>query len=117
MNLDNTPVEVEITSQQASVSLDVSQINISLDVASVDAVLSVPDISVSLGQYVDVPFIDSEYEQYQGSYEVTPMRAEQVLATANKVMTKDVKVKEIPYSAVSNTAGGQTFYIGREVGN
>lgn len=55
------------------------------------------------------------HESYDGSYEVTPAVTAQTLATKQKVMDEDLKIKEIPYFDVSNLAGGSTVYIGREI--
>lgn len=57
-------------------------------------------------------YIDGGREKYTGSYEVTPRANEQTLATANKIMSNDVTVKEIPYAEVANPAGGTTVIIG-----
>lgn len=54
-------------------------------------------------------------ESYTGSYEVTPRVSAQMLETANKLMQKDVAIRAIPYYDVSNTAGGNTIFIGNEV--
>ena len=54
-------------------------------------------------------------EPYEGEYEVTPRISSQTLATAKKLMQDDVTIKAIPYFDVSNTAGGQTIYIGSEL--
>ena len=51
---------------------------------------------------------------YKGSYEVTPRKKEQELATENTVMKKNVKVNPITYSSVDNPFGGQTVTIGLE---
>lgn len=47
---------------------------------------------------------------YDGEYIVTPKTVEQTLGTAEKFMTDDVTVREIPYYEVSNTSG-ITVYI------
>lgn len=52
---------------------------------------------------------------YSGEYEVTPEVEQQVLNTAQKFLEADVTIKEIPYSETSNTAGGSTVYIGKEL--
>ena len=54
----------------------------------------------------------SEYLPYEGSYEVEPLTREQNLSTANKVMTRDIRVREISYQEVSNESGGYTVTIG-----
>lgn len=51
---------------------------------------------------------------YDGSYVVIPSNREQMLETANKLMSKDVTVKEIPYYETSNESG-TTVYIGGNV--
>jgi hypothetical protein len=52
---------------------------------------------------------------YEGEYEVTPKFEAQTLKTADRLLTKDVIIEEIPYAEVSNNAGGTTVTIGREV--
>ena len=55
----------------------------------------------------------SDVEPYKGEYEVVPKPYETTtLATAGKKMAENVKVLEIPYSQVSNEAGGNTITIG-----
>ena len=56
-----------------------------------------------------------DVEVYTGPYSVTPKTEGQTLETANKRMVSDVSVKAIPFYDTSNTAGGQTIYIGTEV--
>ena len=51
---------------------------------------------------------------YEGAYEVTPRKVEQVLATKNKSMSDNVTVFSIPYAEVSNLGGGLTATIGIE---
>lgn len=56
------------------------------------------------------------YNDYIGPYEVTPnVKEQQILNTTDRVLHKDVTIKEIPYFDVSNTSGGSTVYIGSEV--
>ena len=56
-----------------------------------------------------------EREQYTGSYEVTPKaHTSQTLETANKIMTDDVTISEVPFHNVSNSSGGLTSYIAKE---
>lgn len=54
-------------------------------------------------------------EPYDGSYVVTPKVSEQVLSTAEKVMSDDMTIKAIPFFKTSNQMGGDTVYIGNEV--
>ena len=56
-----------------------------------------------------------ERPAYEGEYTVTPKTTEQTLPTANKLLRKDVFIKEIPYFEVGNNSGGNTVYIGSEV--
>jgi hypothetical protein len=51
-------------------------------------------------------------EEYDGAYEVTPKFVAQTLPTAEKLMTKDLTIEEIPYAEVSNNSGGKTVIIG-----
>ena len=54
--------------------------------------------------------------KYSGAYEVTPLANEEAtLKTAQKFMDSNVVVKQIPYFETSNTADGETVYIGTEV--
>ena len=57
---------------------------------------------------------DGEMEYYEGPYEVTPAVKEATLQTSNKVMRRNLTVKSIPISIVSNESGGQTVYIAKE---
>lgn len=51
---------------------------------------------------------------YNGEYEFTPRKSEQILLTENKSMKNDVKINPITYSSVDNLFGGQTVTIGLE---
>lgn len=86
-----------------------------------------------LGKKLDVDFrtgneqikVDFEHLQvvsdnvgvdyYKGDYTVTPKVEKQELATRQKFLTENVKIKEIPFFEVSNTEGGQTVFIGKEL--
>lgn len=54
-------------------------------------------------------------DYYDGDYTVTPKVEKQELATRQKLLTEDVKIKEIPFFEVSNNEGGQTAFIGKEL--
>lgn len=56
-----------------------------------------------------------ELEPYTGAYTVTPMATAQTLKTAQKRMTQDFTIREIPYYTTSNPQQGVTVYIGSEV--
>lgn len=56
---------------------------------------------------------DYVYPVYTGDTVVIPRAFEsQVLPTQNKTVTDDITVTEIPYTEVSNLAGGLTVSIG-----
>lgn len=52
---------------------------------------------------------------YEGDYVVTPKVEEQTMPTKSKVMLDDVTVKAIPFFETSNTSGGTTVYIAKEI--
>lgn len=52
---------------------------------------------------------------YTGDYVITPKVAAQTMLTKDKVMSKDVTIKAIPFFNVSNTSGGSTVYIAKEM--
>lgn len=54
-------------------------------------------------------------EPYEGDYEVVPKVTAQTMPTKDKVLSKDITVKSIPFFNVSNTSGGETIYIGEEI--
>lgn len=53
-------------------------------------------------------------DRFPGPYEVTPAIIEQKLPTKQKVMDKDLTIREIPYYAVTNNSNGITVTIGNE---
>lgn len=55
---------------------------------------------------------DPSYDEYEGSYEVTPSVDPQQLETENKVMKENVNIKSIPFYKVSNIHHGNTVIIG-----
>ena len=54
-------------------------------------------------------------ELYRGEYSVTPRVGSQTIQTKGKVMLKDVTINPIPFFNVSNTSGGDTVYIAKEM--
>lgn len=58
---------------------------------------------------------NKDVDYYDGDYTVTPKVEKQELATRQKFLTEDVKIKEIPFFEVSNNEGGQTVFIGKEL--
>lgn len=72
------------------------------------------DFSAQFGELHTV----TEYvggEPYDGQYAVTPKVEAQILPTKGKVMLDDVTVLEIPFFETSNTSGGNTVYIAKEI--
>lgn len=59
--------------------------------------------------------ISSGHEYFNGDYEVIPKIKSQSLETKDKLMSKDVLIKSIPYYEVSNLQGGNTVYIGSDL--
>lgn len=56
--------------------------------------------------------LPAEMIPYVGSYTVTPAASEaQVLATANRFMTSDLTIDEIPYAETENSSLGKTVSI------
>lgn len=54
------------------------------------------------------------HEKYIGEYEITPKAySDQTLATANKIMSKNVTVYKVPYTEAHNESG-TTVYIAKE---
>ena len=54
-------------------------------------------------------------DPYMGAYTVTPKVDAQGMATKGKVMTEDVTIEAIPFYEVSNTSGGNTVFIAKEI--
>ena len=54
-------------------------------------------------------------DAYTGDYEITPRVVAQTLRTRNKVLTEDVIVSAIPIYEVSNSSGGSTVFIAKEM--
>lgn len=54
----------------------------------------------------------SEYDYYEGDYEITPKVTKQTVETKDRIMKNDFTVNEIPVFEVSNTSGGKTVTIG-----
>lgn len=93
---------------RATVHLTISQdAAIPLSIMQADEITLTAENGVGLTQ--------SQGVAYTGTYEVTPSGKKTVLRTAQKTMRNDVTVHPIPYYEVSNTAGGNTVYIGGEI--
>ena len=54
-------------------------------------------------------------EDYRGETTIIPRaRADVILPTKDTVLREDVTVKQVPFYATSNEAGGSTIYIAKE---
>ena len=58
--------------------------------------------------------IENVPQKYEGSYEIDPLKRQQIFPTKDKIMTDDIKVLGIYYHEVTNTNGGKTITIGRD---
>ena len=67
-------------------------------------------IQIDFGEIYELG--NEEAAEYEGSYDVTPAAAEQILATEQRLMRRDLVIREIPYHRVSNIKGGDTVTIG-----
>jgi hypothetical protein len=65
--------------------------------------------------YEEFLFISDSGGTYEGDYTITPKIDAQTMATKGLVMREDVTVKAIPFYNVSNTSGGSTVYIAKEI--
>ncbi len=66
-------------------------------------------------EFNETTVVHEDLPVYDGTYVATPKTTEQVLPTKDKVLRDDIAVKAIPAFSVSNTSGGNTFYIASEV--
>lgn len=86
---------------------------LSIDISDSEETIEITDESV----VIDFDIFDmseQEKEIYEGDYKVTPKVDSIILDTKDKIMYDDVTIYQIPYSAVSNPAGGTTVTIGIE---
>lgn len=68
------------------------------------------DLSFENNEQFDIEF---GFEAvYTGSYEPVSSLEEQTLDTANKRMLKDITIKPVPTSKMTNPKGGYTVVIG-----
>ena len=72
-------------------------------------------LEASLPGTLSFHYSDAEIPEYEGPYDVTPTVNSQRLKTADKVMRSDVEIDGVPYFETSNTAGGSTVYIAKEL--
>ena len=67
-------------------------------------------IQIDFGEIYELG--NGDAAEYEGSYDVTPAVAEQILATEQRIMRRNLVIREIPYHRVSNIKGGDTVTIG-----
>lgn len=63
----------------------------------------------------DVVVVKDAGDPYEGDYAVTPKVNSQKMLTKGKMMVDDVTIHPIPFFDVSNTSGGTTVYIAKEI--
>ena len=66
----------------------------------------------SCGTLVGSLYLPEGYEDYEGSYVITPDVDQQVISTNDRHLTEDIIIQPIPYAEVSNDANGYTVTIG-----
>lgn len=71
-------------------------------------------INLNMPVLIGRVLISTDYDNFNGDYEVTPKINSQTIETKNKLMYEDLIVKSIPYYEVSNTQGRVTIIIGGE---
>lgn len=69
-------------------------------------------ISADFGE---VHIVKDVGESYRGDYAVTPKVGMQVIPTKGKYMIEDMTINPIPIFEVSNSSGGTTVYIAKEM--
>lgn len=73
-------------------------------------------VNVAIREINVVTKLSGDAEYYEGSYDVTPKAHQpQTLETKDKLMSDNVRVREIPFFETGNGAGGNTVYIANEV--
>lgn len=87
------------------------------NIIQADAAFSEKIISANAVLSTNVNHYYSEYEDYDGAYNVIPDWEPQVLATNKRVMHDNVTVEGIYINSVTNPQGGNTVYIGGEIIN
>ena len=69
----------------------------------------------SCGSLVGSIHFPTGYINYNGDYEIIPKTESQVLDTADKHLSSNIKIREIPYYEVSNAYNGNTIIIGGDL--
>ena len=81
-------------------------------VIDLDFVISENDIDIAFDSETEVDLDFGFDAVYTGSYEPSSSLEEQTLDTANKRMIKDITIKPIHTSKMTNPKGGYTVTIG-----
>lgn len=68
------------------------------------------DFSVKFGEISEI--IPEDVPTYEGSHQITPSFASQLLDTSGLLLEEDIQVEPIPIARVTNTSGGTTVIIG-----
>lgn len=101
--------EISIEKQITSTSIDVD-LDYELDL-DVDMSLNCINFDVDTELVFKIVGGGGEYPDYAGPYIVVPKSVDQELQTKDKTTRRNVIVKEVPTTAVSNPQGGFTFTI------
>lgn len=115
-----------ITDDGNEINLSFASDNISIDneVVIIDANVEIEDVDIHINMQEEAlnadfgiiteRIIQGDTQIYRGEYEVTPKVSKQYLETAQKYLTKNVTVNEIPLYETDNQKG-TTIYIGDKV--
>lgn len=115
-----------ITDDGNEINLSFASDNISIDneVVIIDANVEIEDVDIHTNMQeeslnadfgiITERIIQGDTQIYKGEYEVTPKVSKQYLETAQKYLTKNVTVNEIPLYETDNQKG-TTIYIGNKV--
>lgn len=87
------------------------------DTYALDAtfVESCENLEFDFGEIQQTHIYSDDLDVYDGEYLITPKISQQTLDTESKVMEDNVTVKGIPCYTTSNSYGGDTVYIGKEL--
>ena len=103
--LGDEPLEIDISIGNSSIEIDLAVESKEIEL---DAIVITEPIEIELF----VGFGECYHDYYNGAYLVIPQFIDQELETEEKLMKRDVTVKEIPVSRTSNPSGGITVTIG-----
>lgn len=104
-----------MTELKLTISSAADDLKLSLDSAAEPLKLSLDESDSQINIRIENVGSGINLPKYDGGYDVTPTVDGTVLKTEQKVMEQDLTINAIPYFEVSNTSGGNTVYIGKEV--